>query len=150
LRVSSLGREWSLPIGNERGNKIIKKHIVVFALLTLILCSTNSFAKILEQPPGDETSKLADPHAVVEVFLKAVSRGELVVFDRRIEESMLIPVRVEYVYELDSAVPTIKVYSKLKDPMSVPGHDNCKVKGISVTLDANGGIIKIESHVGFE
>ena len=98
----------------------------------------------------DSAVTASEPYFIFPVFLKAVSRGELVVFDRRIEESMLIPVRVEYVYELDSAVPTIKVYSKLKDPMSVPGHDNCKVKGISVTLDANGGIIKIESHVGFE
>jgi hypothetical protein len=114
------------------------------------MCSSYSFAKILEQPLGVGWAKFADPHAVVEVFIKAVNRGELVVFNRKIEESMLIPVRVEYAYELDSAIPTVKVYSKLKNPMSVPGHENCKVHSISVTLDENGGIVKIESHVGFE
>jgi len=120
------------------------------AFLTSALCISQSFAGILEQPPSVRTLNLTDPHVAVEVFIQAVSRGELVVFNRKIEMSALVPLRVEYVYDLNNAKPTIKVYSKLKEPMSVPGHENCKVKGIDATLNANGEIVKIESHVEFE
>lgn len=56
---------------------------------------------------------------------------------------MLIPVRVEYVYELNNAIPKIKAYSDLKQPTPVTGQTNCKVRGVSVILDAEGTLSKL-------
>jgi hypothetical protein len=128
----------------------VRKCMVLAVLLTSFFCSSFAAAHILERPPFTGQYRYTDPHEAVEVFSKAVSRGELVVFGHRIENSMLVPLRVEYVYELDSAVPTIKVYSRLKNPISVPGSDTCKVYSLGATLDANGTIVEIESHVRTE
>ena len=125
----------------------VSKYMLLAVLLAAFFCSPFAAAHILERPPFTGQYRYTDPHQAVEVFSKAVSRGELVVFDHRIENSMLVPERVEYVYELDSAVPTIRVYSRLKNPISVPGSDSCKVYSVSATLDADGTIIEIESHV---
>jgi hypothetical protein len=129
---------------------VIRKQLVSLAISTLLFYGACAPAHILERPPFTGHYKYTDPHEAVQVFLKAVDRGELTVFDRKIEKSMLVPVRVEYVYELDSAVPTIKVYSRLKEPIAIPGSETCKVYEVGAILDASGTIIKIESHVRTE
>ncbi len=57
---------------------------------------------------------------MVGAFLEAVDRGEFVVFGRKLDRSMITPARVEYVYELDSRVPIIRIYSHLNRGLSVP------------------------------
>ncbi|MCB1751647.1 MAG: hypothetical protein KDI74_07975 [Gammaproteobacteria bacterium] len=112
-------------------------------------CDTTAFALAIEGPL-EQRPHFRAPQAVVEMFLQAVDRGELVVFDRRISKSMLVPIRIEYVYELKYPVPKVKVYSELREPMPVPGQENCRLRGISATLDAGGSIIETEAHVWSE
>jgi hypothetical protein len=121
-----------------------------FAILIVaisVACGTGTFAHVVEGPLDQIRPQFHSPHEVVEIFLRAVGRGELVVFDRKLNESMLIPVSVEYVYELTSATPRVKVYSKLKQPMPVPGQESCKLRGVSAILDAEGRIIETEAHI---
>jgi hypothetical protein len=106
-----------------------------------------TFAHILEQPHAPIKPDFSEPHEVIGIYLKAVDRGELIVLDRKLKRTMLIPIRVEYVYELDSAIPRIKVYSKLKQPIPVPEQGTCKIKGVSAILDHNGRIIETEAHI---
>ena len=107
----------------------------------------NTFAHISEQPHAPIKPEFSEHHEVIRTYFKAVSRGELIVLERKLEKSMLIPIRVEYVYELDSAIPRIKVYSKLKQPIPVPEQGTCKIKGVSSILDNNGRIIETEAHI---
>jgi len=116
-------------------------------LLMLFLSSTYSYGYVVEEQPGIIKPVFHEPQEVVEIYLKAVSRGELIVFDSKLSKAMLIPLNVEYVYELNSAIPRIKVYSKLKQPMSVPGQQGCNLRAVSSTLDDDGHIIETEAHI---
>ena len=73
--------------------------------------------------------------------------GELIVFDTGLTRSMLLPQRVEYSYALEDPFPVLKVYSELKQPLEVPGHENCEVRAVSVILDDQGHIIESKAHV---
>lgn len=119
----------------------------ILAFLLVLAAAGNTFARVVELPLEPIKSQFHEPHEVVEIYFQAVGRGELVVFDQKLDRSMLTPVRVEYVYELDSAIPRIKVYSELKVSMPVPGQKNCKFRGVSVILDADGRIIETEAHI---
>ena len=121
-----------------------------FALFVFVIVSIGSnfaFAHVLERPPGPIKPEFKEPHKVIEIYLNAVSRGELTVLDQTLDKSMLIPIRVEYVYDLNSAIPRVKVYSELKQPIPIPVQDSLKLHGISASLDAYGHIIEIEAHI---
>ena len=123
------------------------RYFSLLAFVMVMVGSNYSFAYIIERPPAPMKQQLHEPHKVVELYLKAVSRGELIVFERKLDRSMLIPVRVEYVYELNSAMPTVKVYSELKEPMSVPVLENSRIRGVSAIVDADGHIIETGAHI---
>ena len=121
-----------------------------YALLALglyIAGSSCTFAHVLEQSPGLIKPDFFEPHEVVDIYLKAVSRGELIVFDQKLDESMITPVRLEHVYDINSAISSVIVYSELKQPIPVPIQENCSVRGVSATLDADGHIIEVKVHI---
>ena len=119
----------------------------ILAFLMNVVCSTHAFAHVGVAPPGRIELQLRDPHEVVEIYFRAVDRGELLVFERKIDKSMLVPVSVEYVYALDNPIPRVKVYSELKEPLPVPGHEGCKIHGVSAILDPGGRIIETAAHI---
>ncbi|MDZ7663563.1 hypothetical protein [Thiohalophilus sp.] len=102
----------------------------------------------MSQHPVDH--EFDEPREIVRIYLKAVKRGELVVFDQTLDASMLTPVRVEYVYELNNALPRVKVCAEFKQPMSVPGQTDCKARGVNAVLDDAGSIVEVEIHVWAE
>ena len=121
-----------------------------FAKLTffvLVACGAYAFAHVVEGPLGQIEPQFREPREIVEMYFQAVDRGELVVFDRKLNKSMLRPISVEYVYELKSDTPRIKVYSELKQPIPMPGQESCKLRGVSAILDAAGRIIETEAHI---
>jgi len=87
------------------------------------------------------------PHTVIGTFLRAVDRGELRVFDQQLMESMITPIHVEYVYELDDPIPSTRVYSRLNRALALPGCDGCRIEGVSAKLSLDGRIIGIETHL---
>ena len=92
---------------------------------------------------------LDKPHKIIEIFYEAVNRGELIVFEQKLDGSMITPIRVEYVYELNGDEPTVKIYSEFKKFISISLHEGIKIKlsGISTILDSSGHIIELRAHV---
>ena len=120
---------------------------MLLALGLFVAGSNYTFAHVVEQSPGPIKPDFSEPHEVVDVYLKAVSRGELIVFDRKLDKSMITPVRVEHVYDINSAISSVIVYSELKQPIPVPIQENCSVRGVSATLDTDGHIIEVKVHI---
>jgi hypothetical protein len=112
-----------------------------------ILGSAPAAARVSEKPPGLVPAEFTEPRAVIGTYLKAVDRGELEVFDRKLDRSMIIPTRVEYVYDLESPTPQIKVHADIKQPMSVPDHGDCEIRGVTAILNRDGQIVETEAHV---
>jgi len=92
------------------------------------------------------TPKIEDPDSLVHKYLQAVDRGELEIFGQKVDRSSLVPIRIEYVYELSSRTTQVKVYSNLKAPLPVPGRGDCQVMAVSTVME-DGHITEIESHV---
>ena len=84
---------------------------------------------------------------VVEIFLIAVDRGELIVFDNTISRDILDPVQVKYIYSFNDDEPSISIYSLLKYPLKIPGVDDCTAGAIEVLLDIDGTIIDSSIHI---
>jgi len=121
----------------------------VFAVLLLSAIAIESVRASVPVPkhlidPGLPSTE--DPGKLVDRFLQAVDRGELKVFGQTIDRDMLVPVRVEYVYELADRAMRIKIYSNLNAPLPVPGQDDCRILGVSAVMEG-GSITEIESHV---
>ena len=84
---------------------------------------------------------------VVDIFLVAVDRGELIVFDNTISRDILDPVQVKYIYSFNDDEPSISIYSLLKYPLKIPGVDDCTAGAIEVLLDIDGTIIDSSIHI---
>jgi hypothetical protein len=121
----------------------------VFAVL--LLCTTALGAVQASVPVprhliSPDAPRIEDPEQLVHRYLQAVDRGELEIFGQKLDRSMIVPVRVEYVYELSSQTTRIKVHSNLKTPLPVPGQSDCRILGVSTVME-EGMITEIESHV---
>jgi hypothetical protein len=124
--------------------------ISFIALLTVVALSLSiaiSYGRVAETSAGGSKSNFQEPQKIVGIYLKAVSEGELIVFDKVLDESILIPHSVEYVYELGSPDPRIKVFSKLKQMVPVSGQQGIKVQAVNSTLDGDGHIVETEAHI---
>jgi hypothetical protein len=117
--------------------------VLLFAAGTTI-ASVNTSSDYRIKPIPQPENKFEE---VVEIFLLAVDRGELVVFDNPIRRHMLDPVQVKYVYTFNDDDPTISVYSLLKQPLKIPGVDDCTAGGVEVILDIDGSIIDSSIHI---
>jgi hypothetical protein len=84
---------------------------------------------------------------VVAMFDAAVARGELVVFERRLHPDKVRAVRVEYVVDLDSRFPTVKVYAELTPQLDPPHMPNCKAFAISAFISVDGHITGTDVHI---
>jgi hypothetical protein len=87
-----------------------------------------------------------DPQQVVDVFMVAVDRGELVVFGVPLAASVLVPRQVEYLYSLKSRLPTIRVHAVLNPPIAIPGAPGVRGTAVTGTLDWSGSIIDSVIH----
>ena len=92
---------------------------------------------------------VAGAETAVDAYLKAVDRGELKVFDKKIDRSRINPARVEYFYEIASGTTEIRAHTNLKDYMAVPNQPGAKVRSVSSVIE-DGKIVETESHVWFE
>lgn len=119
-------------------------------LALLLLGATASGGHAALKVPGHLIDpgrpRLDDPDALVRGFLEAVDRGELRVFGRTLDRTMITPERVEYVYELSSRTTRVRIHSNLAQPLSVPDHPDCEVRSVSAVLE-DGSIVETESHV---
>lgn len=87
-----------------------------------------------------------DPGQVIKVYLEAVGRGELMIFEKPITRPMLKPERVEYVYTLDSRLPRVSVFSTLTVSLPFPDMPELLVEGVTGFLDWKGRITDSTVH----
>lgn len=87
-----------------------------------------------------------DPQQVVDVFMAAVDRGELVVFGVPLAASALDPQHVEYLYSLQTSLPTVRVHAVLNPPSAIPGVPGVLGTAVTGTLDWSGSIIDSIVH----
>ena len=83
---------------------------------------------------------------VFNIFLLAVDRGQLQLFEASLSRDMVMPVRVEYVYTAELPYPMVKVYSELKKPMPIPSMPEASIIGVSGVMDLSGNIIETTAH----
>jgi hypothetical protein len=124
----------------------MKPILIALFLFTITLDASHASVNVPGHLLDPGKPKIDDPDNLVHGFLSAVDRGELSIFGHRLERSMIIPVRVEYVYELSSRITRVKIYSNLKTLMAVPGRPDCQVRSVSAVMEG-GKIIEIESHI---
>lgn len=122
------------------------KALLLAALLTSTAIDSAQAAIDLPRHLIDpDRPQIEEPENIIQRFNEAVDRGELSVFGRRIERSMIVPRRVEYVYDLASRALLVKVYSSLKTPLPVPERE-CKILALGAIMQ-DGRIVEIESHI---
>ena len=117
---------------------------VLFLAAGITFASINTSSDYMIKPVPQPENKF---DAIVVIFLEAVDRGELIVFDNIIPRSVLDPVQVKYVYTFNDDDPSISIFSLLKRPLKIPGMDDCTAGGIEVLLDADGTIIDSSVHI---
>ena len=83
---------------------------------------------------------------VFNIFLDAVDRGQLILFEQSLSRDKVMPIRVEYVYTAEVPYPIVKVYSELKNPMPLPSMPDAKIVGVSSVMDSYGNIIETTAH----
>ena len=126
--------------------------VKLFSLLLFIsayMHSTATLAAHSQSRSGPDLTNLKfhNPIKTLDVFFRAVNRGELIVFDQKIEKYLLIPMQVEYIYKFDGSKPLVKIYSELKYPIYIPQQTEIKLRGISAILNDTGHIIEVSAHV---
>jgi len=128
----------------------MKKIFIQLTLLSLFLiCIGYAAAFVIESPTDQKTYFFKKPFEIINMFYKAVDHAELRAFDKTLSREMIIPIRVEYIYELSSPIPQINVHSEIIDPISIPADPNCKAGAITATLDTEGHILGTSVHVHF-
>lgn len=115
--------------------------------IVIVLAAGYAIPSLLDAPSSFHRQQPESPQKIVQDFLRAVDRGELVLFVYTLHRSYLIPRRVEYVYELDSPTPSVTVHCDLKEPLPVPGQPELEVRAISAELDPYGSIVVTRGHV---
>jgi len=121
----------------------------VFTMLLLCAAAPDAVQAAVSAPKhliSPDTPRIEDPDNLIHHYLQAVDRGELVIFGHKLDRSMIVPVRIEYVYELSSRTTRIKVHANLKVPLPVPGQGDCQILAVGAFME-DGHIVEIESHV---
>ena len=120
---------------------------MLLSLLLIVIYSIHTYGNIFGQSQNIVNQEIHKPLEIIKIFYNAVDRGELVVFEQKLNKSMITPIRVEYVYELNGTLPTVNVYSEPKIPIPIRLHEGIKLRGISSIIDSDGRIIEIRAHV---
>lgn len=119
----------------------------VFVAALLLTFSSGANSSMLDNSEKRGAPTFLPVNEIVAMFNAAVDRGELVVFERRIHPGMVRAVRVEYVVDLDSRSPTVKVYAELTPLLDPPDMPNCKAFAISAFISVDGHITETDVHI---
>lgn len=123
------------------------RYLVYWPLLGSFLLLSHASALIPDNSTTVVPPEVQDKYKIVRLFLKEVDRGKVILFGRRFDRSMLNPTRVEYVYDLNTDTPEIRVYSEVTKPMAIPGIDTCELRAVSAVMSPAGKIITIRVHL---
>ena len=117
-------------------------------LLLAIAFLSSGYTPVKPIPCQSEAGRqdVVDVESVLNSYLAAVDRGELLTFGRRLSRADINPVRVQYNYLIVGGATETRVYSTLKEPMPVPDQPEYQVIGVCSAME-NGRIAETESHV---
>ena len=142
-RMSSLAcRHWRRMISGA----LMKRFYLVPLLLAGVINTASAAVEVPRYLIDPARKQIEQPDALIQHYLVAVDRGELEVYGQKLKRSMLVPTRIEYVYDLSSRTTAIKIYSTLKEPLPVPGQRTGSIEAVSALM-TDGHIIGIESHI---
>ena len=100
--------------------------------------------------PNNTNTKIPYPQIntelVVQIFKKAVERGELKLFEVPVSFAELKPQQVEFTYTIGKEQPIVKVYSLLIKSMPLPAMPDIHIEGVTVILDEDGHILEAIAH----
>jgi hypothetical protein len=126
----------------------VKRRLWIWAVLVLIsVGAADAVARFTDHSPVDPQLGFSQPHYILATYLAAVDRGELEVCDQELSRSMIVPVRIEYVYDVETADIQVTVYSRLRRPIRVPDTEGCTVRAVGAVLSADGHIVETTIHV---
>jgi len=129
--------------------RIVKSGLAAL-LIAAWAASTSSHAATYapeRAPPPPGAPVLEMPHDAVAVYLAAVDRGELRVFGRRLDRTMIEPELVEFVFDLVRKSAYVRIYSRVKVLLPVPEQTDFQIRGVSSIIGDEGNIIDTEAHV---
>ena len=137
--------------GSYRGLFIMPLLLIVASANATVDCGlamvTKPPSRAVEAAAGTRIPYPAiDPQQVVDVFMAAVGRGELLVFGEAVAVDALDPRQVEYVYALETRLPTVRVHAILNQPLSIPGAPNVRGTAVTGVLDEMGRIVDSVLH----
>lgn len=147
-RAARPGSRKPLPLRKPGGGIMT----AFFAAIVLGAAGTEPVQASLPVPQHlitPDAPSLEAPDTLVHRYLEAVDRGELKVFGHTLSRAMIVPVRVEYTYELSDRTTRIRIHSDLKAPLPLPGQPDFRVLEVSAVME-DGQITEIESHVWIE
>lgn len=129
----------------------MNKKIIALISIGLFTISIGYVAAyVMSASPSDQkTYFFKKPFEIISIFYSAIERNELRAFDQVLSKDMIVPVNVQYIYDLGSPVPQISIYSKLKKAIPIPADPSCSAGGITAVLDHEGQIISTSVHVHF-
>lgn len=87
-----------------------------------------------------------DAWKMVESFLSAADRGEVLVLGHRVKRKEIVPIRISYHLELNTSARSVEIYSELKNPVALPDSRD-KVTAISGILSIFGELGEVQLHV---
>jgi len=144
-RVPGVGKSLARPVRKPSG-AFVKSVLAGLLLCTAAADAVPASVSTPKHLINLDRPEIEAPDPLVERYLEAVDRGELQVFDQTLVRSMIVPARVEYVYDLFSRTTRIVVYSNLKAPIPVPGQPGCQILGVSALME-DGHITEVKSHI---
>ena len=95
---------------------------------------------------GQVTPCHADAHHINARFLRAVDRGELVLFGGVVDRSEIVVREVRYVHNMQSGARTLIVISDLNSPLLIPGDERFEIGWLRTIMTVDGHITDTEVH----
>ena len=126
------------------------KNIIVCLFMLACWGQAQALTSHEEKSHKETALEYRAPFDVVKVFLAAVDRGEVEVFGHILKRAMLIPLRVEYLYELDTLDVSVKIFATLSHPIAVPQLQGMNIFAVSAILDSQGDVTEVSAHVKAE
>jgi len=94
---------------------------------------------------GDHTPRhpVIDTTRLIEVFYEAVDRGELAVYELKIDRSMIKPIEITYSYDLKGYQNTVLVVSDMTKRVICPYSKQFYIKSVTARLNNQGHIVEV-------
>jgi hypothetical protein len=132
----------------ETGKRMKLNRYASLLLVALLVAAAGPAFSMLPESMGDvDREGSVSTYQVLHLFMLAVDRGELILFDEVLTRQDIDPATVSLVLDIRRNQQTIEIYADLKRPLPCPIDDNFLIIGVTATLDGYNRIIETTAHV---